>query len=222
MKTKLIYIVVLFLSILVMHRALGEGAPPLRLATPPSPDAASLGKYGQYPVSLYNGLVKIDIPIYTIELPLYNLPVSISYHASGIKINEISSTVGLGWALNAGGVITRSVRGMPDEKFGSTKMIHGKQWVIDNFKWANNPEKNNYLFYRYIREITGDYDSESDIYYYNVCGLTGSFRFNKDGHLIQIPLSNNKIELLSGDRFQSQITLNNNNRSSMYSRKIHY
>jgi hypothetical protein len=170
--------------------------------TPPSPDAAALGKYGQYPVAMYNGLVQIDIPIYTIKMPLLSLPISLSYHASGIKIDEISTTVGLGWVLNSGGVITRSVRGMPDDNFGLNGLIQGKQWVIDNFTWKNNDMKNNYLFWRYKMEITGGYDSESDAYYYNVCGLTGSFRIDKDGNLIQIPLSNDKIELLSGDRFQ--------------------
>jgi hypothetical protein len=99
---------------------------------PPSPDAAALGKYGQYPVSMPNGLVQIDIPVYTIKLPLIQVPISISYHPSGIKVDEISSVVGLGWALNAGGVITRSVRGLPDDRFGATGIIRDKEWVTSS------------------------------------------------------------------------------------------
>jgi hypothetical protein len=34
----------------------------------------------------------------------------------GIKVEEVASSVGLGWAFNNGGVITRNVRGMPDDK----------------------------------------------------------------------------------------------------------
>src|SRR5690606_3167371 len=41
-------------------------------------------------------------------------PVSIDYHARGIKVEEIASRVGIGWALNAGGQITRQIRDKDD------------------------------------------------------------------------------------------------------------
>lgn len=160
---------------------------------PPSPDAAALGKYGQYPVSMCNGLVQIDIPIYTIKLPFVNVPISISYHASGVKVDEISSVVGLGWVLNAGGVITRSVRGLPDDRFGATGVIHDKEFVTSSFG-VNSEDKKDYLWLKYDGERKGIFDSESDIYYYNFCGLSGSFRYDITGNLIQIPLTNNIIE----------------------------
>lgn len=53
----------------------------------------------------------------TIEEPV-NLPISLSYHGSGFKVSEVSSSVGLGWTLNAGGIITRSVRVRPDDYSG--------------------------------------------------------------------------------------------------------
>src|SRR5688572_18477989 len=89
-----------------------------RKIIPPSPDAAALGKYGEWPVDLCNGLVKIEIPLYTIKSRILQLPVSLSYHPSGIRVNDISSWVGLGWVLNAGGVVSRSVRGKMDEMGG--------------------------------------------------------------------------------------------------------
>ena len=82
---------------------------------PPSPDAASLGKYGSTPVGLHTGIPNIDIPIYTVTDGSLQLPISISYHASGIKVSEIASWAGLGWTLNAGGIISRSVVGKSDE-----------------------------------------------------------------------------------------------------------
>src|SRR5690348_14728300 len=69
-----------------------------------SPNAASLGKYGDIPVSYHTGLPQISIPIYTIESGSLKLPISLSYHASGLKVQEQASWVGAGWALNAGGV----------------------------------------------------------------------------------------------------------------------
>jgi len=80
----------------------------------PSPDAASLGKFGDVQVSTYTGVPDISIPIYTIKEKDIEVPISLSYHAGGIKVSEEASWVGLGWALNAGGTISRMIRGWDD------------------------------------------------------------------------------------------------------------
>jgi RHS repeat-associated protein len=82
---------------------------------PASPTAAELGKYGEVPVSLYNGMPQVNIPIASLKGNEMAMPLSLSYHASGVKVNQIASWVGLGWSLNAGGVITREVRDQPDD-----------------------------------------------------------------------------------------------------------
>ncbi|GAB4494716.1 MAG: hypothetical protein OHK0019_21870 [Saprospiraceae bacterium] len=82
---------------------------------PIPPNPASLGKYGDIPVSHYTGVPDISIPIYTFTEGNISLPITLSYHASGIRLEEVASWVGLGWALNAGGVITRSIQHSPDE-----------------------------------------------------------------------------------------------------------
>ena len=86
--------------------------------SPTNPNAASLGKYVDIPVSLYTGVPNIGVPIYTIQEGPLSLPISLSYHASGVKINELASSVGLGWSLNAGGMISRTVLGLYDEEPG--------------------------------------------------------------------------------------------------------
>jgi hypothetical protein len=80
----------------------------------PSPDAASLGKYG-IPVGLSTGVPQILILIYTVKEGPLQLPIFLSYDASGIKANGIALWGGLGWALNAGGAISRSIVGKSDE-----------------------------------------------------------------------------------------------------------
>lgn len=160
---------------------------------PPTPEAASLGKYGQYPVTLYNGLVDISIPIYDIGIKGFSLPISISYHASGIKVDDISTPVGLGWVLNAGGVITRSVKGRPDLRFGDigTGIIRFDQEATTKL---SHGDKQDYLIEMYDGEVSGGLDLESDVYYYNFAGMSGSFRFDIRGNLIEVPLTNNRIE----------------------------
>jgi YD repeat-containing protein len=77
---------------------------------PQAPNAAGLGIYGEIPVDFYNGLSQIQIPLYEIKSRDLQLPISLSYHASGIQVNQEASIVGLGWVLNAGGIITKLSR----------------------------------------------------------------------------------------------------------------
>ena len=81
-----------------------------------SPNAASLGKYIDIPVSYNTGIPQVTIPIYTARSGSVKLSIGLSYHASGLKTGETSSWVGAGWSLNAGGMITRSVIGAPDDR----------------------------------------------------------------------------------------------------------
>jgi YD repeat-containing protein len=80
-----------------------------------SPNAASLGTYGHIPVSYYTGTPNIVIPLHDLKFGNYTMPISLNYHPSGIRPDQHPGWVGMGWSLHAGGVITRSVRGMTDE-----------------------------------------------------------------------------------------------------------
>jgi hypothetical protein len=116
MLKRTLFIVAVFAGIL--NAALSQpppqySAPPPVI--PPSPDAASLGKYGSTPVGLHTGIPNISIPIYTIKTSRLEVPISISYHAGGVKVSDIASWIGLGWSLEAGGVVSRSVVGRSDD-----------------------------------------------------------------------------------------------------------
>ena len=93
----------------------GANAQDNMLPIPPTPQAAQFMRYGDIPVGHTTGVPQIEIPIYTISTGLIDIPISISYHASGFKVNDVASPVGLGWVLNANGwMISRSVEGIPD------------------------------------------------------------------------------------------------------------
>ena len=80
-----------------------------------SPNAAELGKYGKIPVSYFNGLPNITVPLTELRAKGYTLPIYLTYHAGGNKPDQHPGWVGLGWTLHAGGCINRILNGMKDE-----------------------------------------------------------------------------------------------------------
>jgi hypothetical protein len=80
-----------------------------------SPNAASLGQYGEIPVTLFTGTPSINIPIHELKYGQVTVPIALSYHASGIRPDQHPGWVGLGWTLQAGGMISRTIKDLPDE-----------------------------------------------------------------------------------------------------------
>lgn len=79
-----------------------------------SPEAASLGRYGAFQVSEYSGSPNIKIPLYTIHSGDISIPIELYYDASGIKVEQDATFVGLGWNLSYGGCINHIVCGEDD------------------------------------------------------------------------------------------------------------
>ena len=67
---------------------------------PVSPQAASLGKYGDIPVNLATGRINYQIPLYMIKEGDIELPISLSYNSNGLLVNDVSGNVGIGWSIN--------------------------------------------------------------------------------------------------------------------------
>lgn len=103
------------LSFLLLLLPVGLLAQELPNIVPPSPEAASLGKFTEVPISHYTGLPNISVPIASYEVGGKSFPVGLSYHARGVRVEEIASRVGIGWALNAGGAISRQTRHVADD-----------------------------------------------------------------------------------------------------------
>lgn len=80
-----------------------------------SPNAASLGVYGDYPVSTFTGSPTIQIPIHTVQSGRIQLPVSLRYSAASVRPSQEPGWVGTGWDLESIGTITRTIRGVQDE-----------------------------------------------------------------------------------------------------------
>ncbi len=116
-------IFILFLSMCYCYITNGQIVVKPPMLTPPPPDISALGKFGLIPVSNFSGIPSITYPVYTVRSGDLSLPISLMYHAGGLKVKEEASEVGLGWALSAGGSIVSTVRGHPISKAGLPTII---------------------------------------------------------------------------------------------------
>ena len=167
---------------------------------PMSPNAAALAMYADYPVSHYTGIPNISIPLYEIEVDGYKLPISLSYHSNGIKLAQEATWVGLGWTLNAGGAISRTIKCESDFTSGRhTNITHQnvtKGWYYDTDTLSYEIHPPGYmmdivLFPNGLKKLTDKYflqttsnayltiDTEPDIFFYNLPHLSGKFIYNK-------------------------------------------
>ena len=165
---------------------------------PPPPNAASLGKYGGLDVGLSSGALNTSIPIYTYSSTNIQVPISISYYTTGFKVDEISSRVGMGWSLNAGGVITRTVMGGIDEL--STRKT-------PTFSTVTRALIDTFLKPVSLSNNAGGYDSQPDKFSFNFGGYSGQFILDENGLPVLINYSNVKIEQnLGGTDWDFKIT----------------
>ena len=66
---------------------------------------------------LLTGAVSLEVPIYTVSVDNFSMPLSLIYHTNGIKVFDDPCPVGYGWSLMPALRITRTVLGRPDEKY---------------------------------------------------------------------------------------------------------
>ncbi|MBB4807001.1 hypothetical protein HNP38_002297 [Chryseobacterium defluvii] len=175
-----------------------------------SPNASSLGKYGDIPMDLFTGRARVNISLYSINEGNIPLDISLNYDTGGVRVNDVPGWVGQNWALNAGGVITRTQRGKG----------HDEGKTCSN--GSGNPDSNwGYLFYRSdlqagnwsdggnIRNLVHNYmntygnskDYEPDIFTFNFMGKTGKFFLGEDGGWKVSSKDNLKVEINESDYF---------------------
>lgn len=188
-----------------------------------SPNAASIAQYQDCPVSYYTGSAQISIPLYEIDIDGIKIPLSLNYHSSGIKVAEESSWVGLGWSLDIGGRITRTIKNVDDFLDGNNDPEHpyfqkgyynapeivdvhtnnGSGSIIchpNTYEYVNdNPtvSDGSVLGYFTLRQ---KYDSQPDIFYYNLPTISGKFIFDKNKNAVLFDKSQNVVVQVGYDR----------------------
>ena len=147
---------------------------------PPTPEAASLGKFIEAPVNSHHGVPDISIPLHQVSDGTLSLPISLRYHASGIRVGEVASWVGTGWTLSAGGMISRATNGLPDDEPGGYLQVAGQISSSDA---------------TFMEDVkNGLKDSEPDIFTFSLPGYGGKFFFDWTGNIHIVPKQDLRIE----------------------------
>jgi YD repeat-containing protein len=141
-----------------------------------SPNATSLGMFGVVPVSYSTGIPDISIPLYTLTEGNISVPIILKYHSAGFRPNQYPSWVGLGWTLQAGGMITRNVNGWPDEKDGQGNNIHLDEPAKFGYYFNTSLLAGDTWYYDKIKDaFTIDWDMQPDEFSFNINGISGKF-----------------------------------------------
>ncbi|MCS6973594.1 MAG: hypothetical protein N2044_05620 [Cyclobacteriaceae bacterium] len=179
----------------------------------PSPTAASLVSGITDDVDLYTGRLNVSLPLFNLVSRSLSVPVTLNYTSQGIRVNDIASWVGLGMSLQCGGIISRVMKGLPDEYIGK---VNPKGIKFDAFGYLNTLSKVNlsnfanmtisqkrklakFSYWQILDGMNyGDgfpeaWDTQPDEFYFNFGKYSGKFVFNQDGTIHTIPYQNLKI-----------------------------
>ena len=181
MMRKYIFAILLLVSLMCLGQQQSLSLPELMT---PSPKATMMNRFGNYPTNLYTGLVDITIPIYTIQVKGFTLPIEFKYHASGLKYDDLPMEVGYGWTLVAGGTVSYNARGVKAYHNTSDKQEYFIKEVKDIAKYTlgiacSDQKKLDEVvegYNPYEKWIQGPYrDSEYDEYTFSFPGHSGQF-----------------------------------------------
>ncbi len=209
----LIVLLLLVAPAIVAQHPFEEALDPIKDILPPSPTASALAAYGEIPTSLHTGMPSVTIPLSGIKGRKLSVPLSLSYQGGGYQVDALSSWVGLGWSLNAGGVVTRTVQGIEDDRTG---VGYWSIAVPEDLNTGGQPATAQEAlaiedYYQYLNKAAKKtWDSQPDQFNFNFAGYTGRFFVeNNNGTLIPrlIPHQDIRITLQIDQGALSTLTL---------------
>lgn len=107
----------------------------------------------------------------------YDLPISLVFYSGDVTFRTEASPVGLGWALMAGGVITKTIRGSDDldTRYSNKEHLSNPDYIINN--WTDND------FIYNLQE-----DAMPDEYTYSLPGHSGTINVSCSGNTTTMSL----------------------------------
>lgn len=158
------------------------------------------------PVDLQSGRPIITLPLYQLQDGDLSVPIALTYNAGGVQVGTTDGKYGIGanWDIIAGGSITRTVRGLPDDCYPSTYdtrtgWLNGTiAQTVKNFTIANDnnastcgDENQNYAI---LSSFGYDKDTEPDVFTIQFGSLSGQFVFDHEKKIRCIPFQNFDIQ----------------------------
>ncbi|EDP94686.1 DUF6443 domain-containing protein [Kordia algicida OT-1] len=164
---------------------------------PPSPTVANLMRFEEVSVDLYSGQPSIGIPLGSVTISdMLNYPIGIQYNTQGVRIDERSGWLGTGFSMATGGVISRTVRGLPDE---NNSQLLGRGVFHNGYENFNNlsPAQKEEFLWKTANGLD-KYDSQYDLYQYNFFGRSGRFIVkNVQGQLTPVIIGSDTNDIIT-------------------------
>ena len=152
-----------------------------RLVVPPSPEVSDMLRHLDEDMDYSAGAATITVPLYSWQSGDITINLAMRYRTGAFRVDDRAGWTGLGWDLQGGGVIARSIAGMPDEN------------IKLKIRSANAVRTDSTI--KYFEDLhRQECAAELDRYSWNCPAGSGSFVIN-NGKIIQTPATNNKIEL---------------------------
>ncbi len=166
---------------------------------PSPPSIAGLMHFEEMPVNNYTGQPNITISLGSLPITK-KLPylIALRYNTQGIRIDERSGWTGTGFSMESGGVITRSIIGLPDELNDIVKgkgIYHNPYYA---FNTMDSHQKQEFLWNSSYGKRDKKWDTSQDLYQYSYMGNTGRFIIVKElGALKAIIVDSEKQEKIN-------------------------
>ena len=170
---------------------------------PESPTAQAIRQVMMPSPALATGTCEFSVPLYTIDVEGFQIPVTLQYRSNGIKPEDDPQPVGYGWILTPPLRVSRQIMGRPDEYFKfvgdqSSDFIDTDDYGVNNdrgYKCLGMSFAGTAAFHSDI------YDTEHDIYTIYLIDKTLTMIL-KDGEFHGVNCDEYKVE---GDKLLSYI-----------------
>ncbi|ACU61833.1 hypothetical protein [Chitinophaga pinensis] len=177
---------------------------------PRSHDAVAVSKANRIPAGESAGIADVNITLADLQIGSFALPITLRYHSNGLKVNEVPSSLGDGWSLHYGGMISFRQHGLNDFKtaglfdggISSASMtmlksfLRGHMTTGQQHTWLDNL-------------INSNADAEFDQYQYSYPGKSGAYYYDTLMNVVTVP--KNDIRVFRGNNEIRVLDNQNNN-----------
>lgn len=138
-------------------------------------------------VDPYTGIGNVTIPIYNYVENGIDLGVNLTYSLKGIQVDQVASSVGLGWSLTTGSSISRITNGIEDE----VKIV--KNDTVDNIPLKKSHFLGGWNDYLHLSKHL--LEKTYDIFNVSLGGRSFEFQYNRHNGDVVYTYPKNEISI---------------------------